>query len=479
VTRLRPGLRGTLLLSVLAGIALVLAALTLAFNLVLNARLSSDASGLLQARISAELASLHLSHRQISLPEAPDEANPDIQVWVFAGNRALEQPRISPALQGAAASLARLAPRREDLSTTRLQSVAIVQSGRRLGAVVAAVSLIPYQQTRRTALIASGVLALVVLLVVAISARWIISRALIPVARMTRQASDWSEHDVDRRFSLGAPHDELTLLAATLDGLLERLAASLRHEQRLTAELSHELRTPLTAIRGYASSLLQPDVTWDAESQQRFLARIAAESSRLGRLVDDLLDFSAIESGILRLQSDWCDIPLVIDAAVAVLPPQGAPLIEVYCEAGLPVVWADHDRLEQVFVNLLANAVGHNPPGTRVMVTASLDGVDTVLVSVADNGPGMPPDVAQAPFEPMRRHRSPSSGSGLGLSIARGIVEAHGGQMQLVQPGRGTCFRITLPVENPENPAADAHAPGGGATGVAGASGPAPARGAS
>ena len=260
--------------------------------------------------------------------------------------------------------------------------------------------------------------------------------------------------------------------------------AALRRSRELQrgflSRLSHELRTPLTAIRGYASSLLQTDVTWDQDSEQRFLTRIAAESARLGRLVDDLLRFSAIESGILQLQRDWCDMPLVLDAAIACLPPSGALRVGVRCAADLPAIWADHDRLEQVFVNLLANAVGHNPPGTRVMVTASLDGPDTVLVSVADNGPGMPADVAQAPFEPMRRHRSPSSGSGLGLSIARGIVEAHGGQMELVQPGQGTTFRISLPVENPENPAADTPAAGGGPeTGTASRTAPAPARGAS
>jgi signal transduction histidine kinase/ABC-type multidrug transport system ATPase subunit len=259
--------------------------------------------------------------------------------------------------------------------------------------------------------------------------------------------------------------------------------AALRRSRELQrgflSRLSHELRTPLTAIKGYASSLLQTDVTWDEESEQRFLARIAAESSRLGRLVDDLLRFSAIESGILQLQRDWCDIPLVLDAAIACLPPSGALLVGVRCAADLPAIWADHDRLEQVFVNLLANAVGHNPPGTRVTITASLDGPETVVVNVADNGPGMPADVAQAPFEPMRRHRSPSSGSGLGLSIARGIVEAHGGQMELVQPGRGTCFRICLPVENPEHPATDAPATDGAEdTGTASGTVPVPARGA-
>ena len=258
--------------------------------------------------------------------------------------------------------------------------------------------------------------------------------------------------------------------------------AALRRSRELQrgflSRLSHELRTPLTAIRGYASSLLQTDVTWDEESEQRFLTRIAAESARLGRLVDDLLRFSAIESGILQLQRDWCDIPLVLDAAIACLPPSGARLVGVRCPAGLPAIWADHDRLEQVFVNLLGNAVGHNPPGTRVMVTAALVDPDTVLVNVADNGPGMPADVAQAPFEPMRRHRSPGSGSGLGLSIARGIVEAHGGRMELVQPAQGTCIRICLPVENPESPAADAPT-GGTEAGAAGATVPAAAREAS
>ena len=169
-------------------------------------------------------------------------------------------------------------------------------------------------------------------------------------------------------------------------------ALALRRSRELQrgflSRLSHELRTPLTAIRGYASSLLQPDVTWDGASQQRFMERIAAESARLGRLVDDLLDFSAIESGVLRLQRDWCDIPLVVEAAVACLPPAAAPLTEVTCDADLPVVWADHDRLEQVFVNLLSNAFGHNPAGTRVAISAALGAPGEIVLSVRDDGAG-------------------------------------------------------------------------------------------
>jgi signal transduction histidine kinase len=232
-------------------------------------------------------------------------------------------------------------------------------------------------------------------------------------------------------------------------GLAHQEAAALRRSQELQRDflsrLSHELRTPLTAIRGYASSLMQPDVTWDRDSQQRFLDRIAAESARLGRLVDDLLDFSAIESGIMRLQRDWCDMRLVIEAAIACLPPEHAKEVTLTCDPGLPVVWADHDRMEQVFVNLLNNAFGHNPPGTRVQVTAEA-GPAEVVVSVLDDGPGLPPELAAAPFEPARRPRT-STGAGLGLSIAKGIVQAHGGQLALVAQPTGTCFSVSLPVE--------------------------------
>ena len=305
-------------------------------------------------------------------------------------------------------------------------------------------------------------------------------------------------HGLDGRYlsvSFASPEGRTVLLAGWRDGarsddatdLLEDAANSLRlaleRERALLAQqeamalrqsrelqrtflrrLSHELRTPLTAITGYATSLLQQDVTWDADSQQRFLSRIAAESARLGRLVNDLLDFSTIESGILRLNSDWCDIPLVLDAAVAVLPREASEQVRIVEAAGLPTIWADHDRLEQVFVNLIGNALGHNPPGTKVTVTVAADAKGTVNVRVADDGEGLPPELSRAVTEaagqrdprwhdvlaagtigPQRR----ASGAGLGLSIASGIVAAHGGRLELEPAERGTCFLVTLPVERP------------------------------
>jgi signal transduction histidine kinase len=249
-----------------------------------------------------------------------------------------------------------------------------------------------------------------------------------------------------------AAHSLRLALEREQAGIAFQEAAALRRSQELQRDflsrLSHELRTPLTAIRGYATSLLQPDVTWDAESQQRFLTTIAAESARLGRLVDDLLDFSAIELGILRLQQDWCDIGLVLEAAAACLPPEGAAMVQIFCAADLPVVWADHDRLEQVFVNLLGNAVGHNPPGTPVVVRAEAADRESVAITVSDKGVGLPPDVAAAPFEPRRRRTAKTAGAGLGLSIARGIVTAHGGRIDVKPSVLGASFVVRLPVED-------------------------------
>jgi signal transduction histidine kinase/ABC-type multidrug transport system ATPase subunit len=227
-----------------------------------------------------------------------------------------------------------------------------------------------------------------------------------------------------------------------------REAAALRRSQDLQRDflsrLSHELRTPLTAIHGYADTLLQSDVTWDQESQSRFLRRITSESARLGRLVGDLLDLSAIDSDTLRLQRDWCDVELIIDAARACLPMSTLDRVHVQCST-LPAVWADHDRLEQVLVNLMDNAIRHNPGDTTVRVAVSVATDDAITITVADDGIGLP-DGADDATERSSRRRVSTSGAGLGLSISRAIIAAHGGTLQAERPVRGTCWVICLPV---------------------------------
>jgi signal transduction histidine kinase/ABC-type multidrug transport system ATPase subunit len=279
----------------------------------------------------------------------------------------------------------------------------------------------------------------------------------------TALAAVWSDAGVGEDATTlieDAAHSLNLALEREEAGLAHQEAAALRRSRQLQrgflSRLSHELRTPLTAIRGYASSLMAPDVIWDAATQQRFLQTIAGESARLGRLVDDLLDFSTIESGVMRLQPDWCDIPLVVEAAVSVLPPEWSSDVEVSCDPVLPPVWADHDRLEQLFVNLMTNAFRHNPAGTRVLVRAvESRGRGEVELTVDDDGVGFPVELAAAPFDSARRPRSRSAGAGLGLSIARGIVEAHGGTIVLEGREVGTRFRIRLPVEAPSGDGAE------------------------
>ena len=230
-------------------------------------------------------------------------------------------------------------------------------------------------------------------------------------------------------------------------------AASLRRSQTRQREflfrLNHELRTPLTAIQGYASTLRQPDVDWDLESQQRFLDSIASESARMGRLVGDLLDFSAIDSGNLRLQQDWCDLGLVVEAARRCVTEAPPSLFHLDTEDA-PPIWGDHDRLEQVFVNLFENAVRHGRGLTGVVVTARLSPRGSeVEVRVADDGGGIGRDPAELErvFRPHERGRTDGPGAGLGLAIARGVVEAHGGTISLEPVAVGTSVLVTLPVE--------------------------------
>jgi signal transduction histidine kinase len=234
-----------------------------------------------------------------------------------------------------------------------------------------------------------------------------------------------------------------------------REAAALRRSQSIQRDmlssLSHELRTPLTAIHGYASTLCQPDLTWNPEATRRFLGSIAAESARMERLVGDLLDSTAIESGVLRLQRDWCDLALVVSAAANCL--SRGPAVRVRAAGGVEPVWADHDRLEQVFVNLLENAASHgaSPRGTDVTVRAG--GVPGwAEVEITDYGAGIPAGLAEKIFEPRVRGTTEVAGTGLGLPIARGIIEAHGGTLVVAPADPGASFVVALPADPPPDP---------------------------
>jgi len=167
--------------------------------------------------------------------------------------------------------------------------------------------------------------------------------------------------------------------------------------------------------------------------------------------VGDLLDFSAIDSGTLRLLPDWCDLGLVIEAARRCVSDAPATIFVLEDCSAIPPIWGDHDRLEQVFVNLLENAARHAIGVSRVTVTARLTASgDMVEVRVIDDGLGIPWQHAERVFLPHERGTSPGSGAGLGLAIARGITEAHLGTIRLEPVPTGTCVIVTLPVEPTE-----------------------------
>ena len=250
-------------------------------------------------------------------------------------------------------------------------------------------------------------------------------------------------HDAARSLRLGLEREDLEAA--------HREAQTLRRSQRMQRDflsrLSHELRTPLTTIHGCVDTLLQPDVDWGPEEQRRFLHTIGAESDRMRRLVADLLDVSAIDAGIFRVHPDWCDLGLVLDASVACVAPDARDRVDVTVAPDVGPVWADHDRLEQVFVNLLENALRHAPEGTAVRVAARrTDG--GVEVRVSDDGEGVDPELLDTLFEP--HVAAPAGGgTGLGLPIARGIVRAHGGTLRLEATDGGATFVVALPAGGP------------------------------
>jgi signal transduction histidine kinase len=426
-------LRARLLLTLVVASALVLAGLTVGFNAVLANRLDTDANGVVQARASAELTALHVADGRIELGETPDEASPDTQIWIFRGTQALEAPQTAPvANDAAAAAMAMARPSTRDISSTRtrLYSLAVVDAGRRLGTVVAGVSLAPYDQTRHVALVASVVLGLVALVAVTVAGWWLISRALRPVAQMTVQAAEWSDRDLDRRFSLGQPHDEMTQLAFTLDRLLDRLAASLRREQRLSAELSHELRTPLANIVAQAQFALRH--TNQDDDGRRVLEQVLDSATQMGRTLETLIAAARAEFDPSRTSSDAA---AGARAAASAFGSERGVTLTISAPAGIRVA-AEHALVERILAPLIENAYRYAVREVRIEVQRESV---AVLFNIEDDGPGIPDAAREVIFEPGRRAADPgaragtavaSHGAGLGLALSRRLARTAGGDVE-------------------------------------------------
>jgi two-component system, OmpR family, sensor histidine kinase KdpD len=226
-----------------------------------------------------------------------------------------------------------------------------------------------------------------------------------------------------------------------------RIAAEAeRLRSTLLSSVSHDLRTPLAAITGAASSLLQ-DASLGEGSRRELQEAIYEEAVRLNRLVTNLLDMTRLESGSLQLNRDWHSLEELVGSALARLEPTlRGRAVRASIPQDLPLVPVDGILVEQALVNLLENAAKHTDPPGAIEVTARAE-IGSVVVEVADEGPGLPPGTEERVFEKFYRAESAGRGFGLGLPICRAIATAHGGHIRAERrEGRGTRFLLTLPL---------------------------------
>jgi two-component system, OmpR family, sensor histidine kinase KdpD len=236
---------------------------------------------------------------------------------------------------------------------------------------------------------------------------------------------------------------------------IQHMAESERLYQTILNSVSHELRTPLTAIIGNASALANSQIASDAGSRHQLSEEIITSAQRLNRVISNLLDMSRLNSGKLTLKRDWHEINDLISVALdSQKKALGEHRIVTRIDDTLPLLWVDFQLFQQVLSNLLLNASVYTPVQTAIEIGARKAG-DHLELFVADKGPGFPPESIPHLFEMFYRiPGSQAGGAGIGLAIAKGIVEAHGGTIEARnEPSGGACFTVHLPIERqPEMP---------------------------
>jgi signal transduction histidine kinase len=287
---------------------------------------------------------------------------------------------------------------------------------------------------------------------------WLTRTVLRPLDRMARTAEAIAGGDLNRRLRLPSGGNEVARLGGAFDHMVDRLAANLQAQRRFVADASHELRTPLTSLEGLSEMLLMGADRGDGRAVQRMARSMHGELGRMARLVSDLLTLSRLESAA-PMQFAPVDVgKLLENIAEQVTPMAEAREIDLNVARegdGLVVVSADPDRLKQVILNLVDNALRYTPANGEVKLSAGHDAeTGRVRIEVRDTGPGIAVDDIPYIFDRFYRgdpSRARTTGStGLGLAIARSIAQAHGGTIEAQStPGEGACFIVTLPAHRP------------------------------
>jgi heavy metal sensor kinase len=333
----------------------------------------------------------------------------------------------------------------------RVMSVPLkTPAGDPLGVLQIGISLYLVDATQRGLAIFLVGLSLLTMLIGGLAIWVLTSRALSPLATVTRVATQITKaDDLSKRIPMtSSPKDEVGQLVTTFNETLGRLENLFNAQKRFVADVSHELRTPLTVIKGNVS-LLRRMQSYDDDA----MASIDSEVDRMSRMVGDLLLISQAESGKLPLDMKPAQLDAVLMEVVRQMHTLASDKLTLKVSAIDQVsVMGDHDRLKQVFINLIGNAIQYTQPGGVVSVALrKLE--DRAEVIVSDNGPGIPAEDLAHIFERFyrgeksRTHSGDQAGSGLGLPIAYWIVSAHGGTIEVSsQEGKGTSFFVFLPL---------------------------------
>ncbi|MCS7219744.1 MAG: HAMP domain-containing histidine kinase, partial [Anaerolineae bacterium] len=318
----------------------------------------------------------------------------------------------------------------------RIHSAPIrLTSGQIIGVVEVGQSLEGLDATLRTLRLALLVGFGAALLLAALVGAFLARTALRPVDEITRTARQIAagkgSAELGRRISIHQPNDEVGRLASTFNEMLERLERLFQAQQRLVADVSHELRSPLTTLRGNLD-LLRRGAIEDPQVREEALAAMEAEAARMSRLLSDLLLLAQADAGVqLQFRPVELDTLLLEVYRQALVMAAGRVQVQLGSE-DQALVMGDADRLRQLLLNLVENAIKYTPPGGKVTLSLARE-PGWVYVTVADTGIGIAPEDLPHIFERFYRADKARSramgGTGLGLSIAQWIAQAHGGQI--------------------------------------------------
>jgi len=278
------------------------------------------------------------------------------------------------------------------------------------------------------------------------------------IRTLSGAAQRMSAGDLSVRVPL-APERELAELGAAFNAMAARLELAFQRQreleearQGLIAAVSHDLRTPLASLRVMVEAI-NDGVARDPETIQRYIAAMERETVSLGRLIDDLFEMARLDAGQIQLRLEPSPISMLVQGTVESMAAQAARqgiALRTFVDRSVPPVLIDPDRIQRVLYNLLQNAIRHTPADGSVFVEVHDRGPD-VLISVRDTGAGILPDDLPHVFDRFyrgdkARSRDGQAGAGLGLSIARRLIETHGGRIWVVQPPEGgSVFSFTLP----------------------------------